>query len=41
MGFLGAFAGAMLANHMSSEFMRYIVPFLMLAVFIFNLLISH
>lgn len=37
MGFIGAFAGATLANHMSSQFMRYVVPFLMLLVFIFNL----
>ena len=38
MGFLGALSGAILANKISNDFMRYIVPFLMLAVFLFNLL---
>lgn len=37
MGFVGALAGAILANHISNQFMRYIVPFLLLAVFVFNL----
>jgi cupin 2 domain-containing protein len=37
MGFLGALTGALLATHVSNSFMRYIVPFLMLSVFVFNL----
>jgi len=37
MGFVGACLGAITANYVSNQFMRYIVPFLMLAVFIFNL----
>jgi cupin 2 domain-containing protein len=38
MGLLGASLGAILVNYISNNFMRYIVPFLLLAVFIFNLL---
>lgn len=38
MGFVGACTGAILANVISNQFMRYIVPFLMLAVFVFNLI---
>lgn len=38
MGLVGAVFGAVLANKISSDFMHYLVPFLMLAVFIFNLL---
>ncbi len=37
MGFIGACLGAVLANVVSNQFMRYIVPFLMLGVFLFNL----
>ena len=37
MGLIGAFIGANLANHVSNQFMRYIVPFLMVGVFFFNL----
>lgn len=37
MGFIGAVCGALLANHISNHFMSYIVPFLMLGVFVFNL----
>lgn len=37
MGFVGACAGAVLANLISNQFMHYIVPFLMLAVFLFNI----
>lgn len=37
MGLIGAILGATLANYISNQFMRYIVPFLLLAVFIFNL----
>ena len=36
-GFIGAVMGSVLVNHISNQFMQYIVPFLMLAVFIFNL----
>jgi len=38
MGFIGACLGAVLANVVSNQFMRYIVPFLMLGVFVFNLI---
>ncbi|MDD3267373.1 MAG: TSUP family transporter [Burkholderiales bacterium] len=37
MGLLGALLGAITANFIPNDFMHYIVPFLMLAVFIFNL----
>lgn len=40
MGFTGALLGAYLANHISNKFMLYIIPFLMLFVFIFNLINS-
>jgi cupin 2 domain-containing protein len=36
MGFIGASCGALLATQISNQFMRYIVPFLMLGVFVFN-----
>ncbi len=38
MGILGAGSGAILVNYISNQFMKYIIPFLLLAVFIFNLL---
>ena len=37
LGFIGAMCGAITVNHVSNRFMEYIVPFLMLAVFLFNL----
>ncbi len=37
MGFIGACLGAITANYVPNNFMRFIVPFLMLGVFIFNL----
>jgi len=37
MGFIGAFCGAVLVNYVSNQFMHYVVPFLLVAVFIFNL----
>ncbi len=36
-GFIGATLGVITINHVSNKFMEYIVPFLMLLVFIFNL----
>ena len=36
-GFIGAVCGAVLVNHASNKFMQYIVPILMIMVFIFNL----
>ena len=36
-GFIGAISGSILVNHVSNQFMQYIVPFLMLTVFVFNL----
>ncbi|MFN8770938.1 MAG: TSUP family transporter [Neisseriaceae bacterium] len=36
-GFIGAISGAIIVNHISNQFMQYIVPILMLLVFIFNL----
>ena len=38
MGFIGACLGATIANYVSNEFMRYLVPILMLGVFIFNVI---
>lgn len=38
MGFIGACLGAIVANYVPNDFMRFIVPVLMLAVFVFNLL---
>lgn len=38
MGLIGACLGAILANLISNQFMRYIVPFLMLSVYVFNLI---
>jgi cupin 2 domain-containing protein len=38
MGILGAGSGAVLVNYISNQFMKYIIPFLLLGVFIFNLL---
>jgi cupin 2 domain-containing protein len=38
MGFIGTALGATTVNYISNHFMRYIVPFLLLGVFIFNLL---
>ena len=37
MGFIGALIGAITVNHVSNHFMQFVVPFLMLGVFIFNL----
>ncbi len=37
MGFVGAVLGAVAASYLPNEFMHYIVPFLMLGVFLFNL----
>ncbi len=37
MGFIGALIGAYTVNHISNNFMRVIVPFLLLFVFIFNI----
>lgn len=37
MGLLGACLGAVTANYVSNDFMRYLVPILMLGVFLFNL----
>lgn len=37
MGFIGALLGAYTVNHISNSFMRVIVPFLLLFVFIFNI----
>lgn len=37
LGFIGAVCGAVTVNHVSNQFMSYVVPFLMLAVFLFNL----
>jgi len=36
-GFIGAVCGAILVNHASNQFMQYIVPILMIMVFLFNL----
>ena len=38
MGFIGACLGAVTANYVSNDFMRYLVPVLMLGVFVFNLI---
>lgn len=38
MGVLGASSGAVLVNYLPNHFIKYIIPFLFLAVFIFNLL---
>ena len=38
MGFIGACLGAVTANYVSNDFMRYLVPVLMLCVFVFNLI---
>ncbi|MFN7094152.1 MAG: TSUP family transporter [Burkholderiales bacterium] len=38
MGFLGALIGAVMVNYVSNQFMQFIVPFLMLFVFLFNLI---
>jgi cupin 2 domain-containing protein len=38
MGLIGAVCGAITVNHISNQFMQFIVPILFLAVFIFNLL---
>ena len=37
MGFFGAVLGAIAATNLPTEFMHYIVPFLMLGVFLFNI----
>ena len=37
MGFVGAVLGAIAATNLPTEFMHYIVPFLMLGVFLFNI----
>lgn len=37
MGSIGAILGAYLVNHISNHFMQFVIPFLLLAVFIFNL----
>jgi uncharacterized membrane protein YfcA len=37
-GVIGAAGGALLANYISNSFMRWIVPFLLLFIFIINLL---
>lgn len=37
MGFIGAISGAILVHYISNSFMSYIIPFLMLFVFLFNL----
>ena len=37
MGFIGAIFGAITVNYVSNEFMEYIVPFLLIMVFVFNL----
>ena len=37
MGFIGAFCGAILVNYVSNQFMHYVVPFLLIAVFVFNI----
>lgn len=37
MGFTGACLGSITANYVPNQFMSYIVPFLMLGVFVFNL----
>lgn len=37
MGLIGATCGAITVNHISNHFMEFIVPFLMLGVFLFNL----
>lgn len=36
MGLLGAICGACLVNYISNQFMQFIVPFLLLGVFLFN-----
>lgn len=36
MGLIGAVCGACLANYVSNHFMQFIVPFLLLGVFLFN-----
>lgn len=36
-GLIGAISGALTVNHVSNKFMAFIVPFLMLGVFLFNL----
>ncbi|MBP9742822.1 MAG: TSUP family transporter [Burkholderiales bacterium] len=36
MGFIGAICGAITVNHVSNQFMQFVVPFLMLGVFLFN-----
>lgn len=37
MGLIGAVCGALFVNHISNHFMAFILPFLLLGVFIFNL----
>ena len=37
MGFIGAICGAVTVNYISNQFMQYIVPFLLVGVFVFNL----
>jgi cupin 2 domain-containing protein len=37
MGLIGAIIGAITVNHVSNQFMQFVVPFLMLGVFVFNL----
>jgi len=41
MGFLGALLGTITVNYVSNSFMRYVVPFLLLSVFLFNLFNKH
>lgn len=36
-GFIGAISGALAATYISNQFMRYIVPFFMLFIFVYNL----
>jgi len=36
-GLVGAICGAVVVNYASNQFMRFVVPFLMLAVFLFNI----
>lgn len=37
-GFFGACVGSIIVNHVSNQFMEYVVPVLMILVFLFNLL---
>lgn len=41
MGFIGAMSGGIIVNYLSNSFMQFIVPFLLLAVFIINIINKH